>query len=97
MSIFDFLKPKKNTASIAKERLRIIVAQERSHRGAPDYLPYSADVYRYFRLLAAATPRVRVVTVGGGYGHAITTAYCPDVGPASIVTSLESPTTGERR
>ncbi len=39
MSIFDFLKPKKNTASIAKERLRIIVAQERSHRGAPDYLP----------------------------------------------------------
>jgi cell division topological specificity factor len=39
MAIFDFLKPKKNTASIAKERLRIIVAQERTHRGAPDYLP----------------------------------------------------------
>ena len=39
MALFDFLKPKKNTASIAKERLRIIVAQERSHRGAPDYLP----------------------------------------------------------
>ena len=39
MSIFDFLKPKKNTASIAKERLRIIVAQERTNRGAPDYLP----------------------------------------------------------
>jgi cell division topological specificity factor len=39
MSLFDFLKPKKNTASVAKERLRIIVAQERSHRGAPDYLP----------------------------------------------------------
>jgi cell division topological specificity factor len=39
MSLFDFLKPKKNTASVAKERLRIIVAQERSSRGAPDYLP----------------------------------------------------------
>ncbi|MGY1457092.1 MULTISPECIES: cell division topological specificity factor MinE [unclassified Luteimonas] len=39
MGMFDFLKPKKNTASIAKERLRIIVAQERSSRGAPDYLP----------------------------------------------------------
>ena len=39
MGIFDFLKAKKNTASIAKERLRIIVAQERSSRGAPDYLP----------------------------------------------------------
>jgi cell division topological specificity factor len=39
MGLFDFLKAKKNTASIAKERLRIIVAQERSSRGAPDYLP----------------------------------------------------------
>ena len=27
------------TASVAKERLRIIVAQERSARGGPDYLP----------------------------------------------------------
>jgi cell division topological specificity factor len=39
MGLFDFLKTKKNTASIAKERLRIIVAQERTNRGAPDYLP----------------------------------------------------------
>ncbi len=39
MGMFDFLKAKKNTASIAKERLRIIVAQERSTRGGPDYLP----------------------------------------------------------
>ena len=27
------------TASLAKERLRIIVAQERGNRGGPDYLP----------------------------------------------------------
>ena len=39
MSIFDFLKPKKNTASVAKNRLQIIIAQERSSAGAPDYLP----------------------------------------------------------
>ena len=39
MGMFDFLKPKKETASIAKDRLRIIVAQERTNRGAPDYLP----------------------------------------------------------
>ena len=39
MGLFDFLKPKKETASIAKDRLRIIVAQERTTRGAPDYLP----------------------------------------------------------
>jgi cell division topological specificity factor len=40
MGIFDFLRTRpKNTASMARERLRIIVAQERSARGAPDYLP----------------------------------------------------------
>ncbi len=39
MSIFDFLKPKKNTASVAKDRLRIIIAQERKSDGQPDYLP----------------------------------------------------------
>lgn len=39
MALFDFLRAKKNTATIAKERLRIIVAQERTSRGAPDYLP----------------------------------------------------------
>lgn len=32
--------------------------------GAPDWLPYSADVYRYFRALAAASPRVKVFTIG---------------------------------
>ncbi len=40
MGIFDFLTTRnKNTASVARDRLRIIVAQERSLRGAPDYLP----------------------------------------------------------
>ena len=40
MGIFDFLRARPhNTASVARERLRIIVAQERSQRGAPDYLP----------------------------------------------------------
>lgn len=39
MSIFDFLKPKKNTASVAKDRLRIIIAQERKNDSQPDFLP----------------------------------------------------------
>ena len=39
MSIFDFLKPKKNTAQTAKNRLQIIIAQERSSAGPPDNLP----------------------------------------------------------
>jgi hypothetical protein len=32
--------------------------------GAPNMLPYAEDVYKYFRLLAAASPRVRVVSIG---------------------------------
>lgn len=39
MGMFDFLKAKKNTAETAKNRLQIIIAQERSTRGGPDYLP----------------------------------------------------------
>ncbi|MGE7138555.1 cell division topological specificity factor MinE [Luteibacter sp. NPDC031894] len=40
MGILDFLKRKPEpSAGVAKERLRIIVAQERSTRGGPDYLP----------------------------------------------------------
>ncbi len=40
MGLFDFFKSRpKGTANLARERLTILVAQERSSRGAPDYLP----------------------------------------------------------
>jgi cell division topological specificity factor len=41
MSIFDYFlsKKKTSTASVAKERLQIVVAHERNKRNAPDYLP----------------------------------------------------------
>jgi hypothetical protein len=32
--------------------------------GAPDILPYAEDVYKYFRLLESASPRVKVFTIG---------------------------------
>lgn len=32
--------------------------------GAPNYLPYAADVHRYFRMLEKATPRVRTFVIG---------------------------------
>lgn len=39
MSFFDYFRTKKAaTASMARERLQIIVAHERSRRGRPDYL-----------------------------------------------------------
>jgi cell division topological specificity factor len=39
--IFDYLRKKRapSTASVAKERLQIIVAHERNKRNQPDYLP----------------------------------------------------------
>lgn len=40
MSIFDiFRTQKKHTAVVAKERLQIILAHERTQRNSPDYLP----------------------------------------------------------
>ena len=41
MSFMDFFRSQKkpSTASLAKERLQIIVAHERGQRSQPDYLP----------------------------------------------------------
>ncbi|NQZ08116.1 MAG: cell division topological specificity factor MinE [Algicola sp.] len=40
MALLDYFRTtKKNSASLAKERLQIIVAHQRSQRHAPDYLP----------------------------------------------------------
>ena len=39
MGLLALFRSKPSSASVAKERLRIIVAQERSTRGAPDFLP----------------------------------------------------------
>ena len=39
MSIFSYLRKRPSTASVAKERLQIIISHERSQRNAPDYLP----------------------------------------------------------
>jgi len=68
MSIFDFLKPKKNTASVAKDRLRIIIAQERSASGGPDYLPLLRrellEVIRKYVNVDAEAVKVDVVKDG---------------------------------
>jgi len=42
MSLLDYLlgrRKQENTAELAKERLQIILAHERTNRNAPDYLP----------------------------------------------------------
>lgn len=45
MSIFNYLRKKKpSTASVAKERLQIIISHERSERNTPDCLPKLTDL-----------------------------------------------------
>lgn len=39
MGLLAFFRRNPPTANVAKERLRIIVSQERSARSGPDYLP----------------------------------------------------------
>jgi cell division topological specificity factor len=40
MGFFNlFRSPKPKSASVAKERLQVIVTRERAHRSGPDYLP----------------------------------------------------------
>lgn len=37
--VLDYFKRKKNTASVAKERLQIIISHERTQRQTDDFLP----------------------------------------------------------
>jgi cell division topological specificity factor len=39
MGLLALFRSKPSSAQVAKERLRIIVSQERTRRGGPDYLP----------------------------------------------------------
>lgn len=40
MALLDYLlRRKRKSASVAKERLQIILAREHGHAGSPDYLP----------------------------------------------------------
>jgi cell division topological specificity factor len=39
MSILSYLRRRNATASVAKERLQIIISHERTQRNTPDYLP----------------------------------------------------------
>ena len=55
-SLVDYL-PASKTVPTPKEVLGDIA-------GAPGILPYSADVYRYMRMLEKASPRVKVFSIG---------------------------------
>ncbi|RCU50381.1 MULTISPECIES: cell division topological specificity factor MinE [Corallincola] len=58
MSLLDYFRStKKNTASLAKERLQIIVAHERSRRNSPSYLPQlERDILEVIKRYVEITP-----------------------------------------
>jgi cell division topological specificity factor len=72
MGLLAFFKRQPKTASIAKERLRIIVAQERSQRGGPDYLPLlRRELLEVIRKYVNVDPDAIVVTVEKEDGHEV--------------------------
>ena len=73
MGLLDFLRQKKTTAETAKNRLQIIIAQERSSQGAPDYLPLMRreilEVIRKYVNVNVDAVKVDVVKVEFGDSH----------------------------
>ncbi len=73
MGILDFLRGKpQNSANIARERLRIIVAQERGTRGGPDYLPLlRGELLEVIRKYVNIDPEAVQVNLESDSGHEV--------------------------
>jgi cell division topological specificity factor len=72
MGLLALFRRQPKSANIAKERLRIIVAQERTARGAPDYLPLlQRELLEVIRKYVNVDPDAIVVTVEKEAGHEV--------------------------
>jgi cell division topological specificity factor len=73
MGLLAFFRTKPSTAQVAKERLRIIVSQERSRRGGgPDYLPLlRKELLEVIRKYVNVDPDAIQVNVEKEDGHEI--------------------------
>ncbi len=61
-----------SSASVAKERLRIIVAQERSARGSPDYLPLlRREMLQVIHKYVNVDPEAVQINLGKEEGHEV--------------------------
>jgi cell division topological specificity factor len=72
MGLLQLFQRKPPTAQIAKERLRIIVSQERSARNGPDYLPLLRRelldvIHRYVNV----DPEAVQINLGSENGHEV--------------------------
>jgi cell division topological specificity factor len=72
MGLLAFFRSKPSTAQVAKERLRIIVSQERSKRGGPDYLPLlRKELLEVIRKYVNVNPDAIQVSVEKEDGHEV--------------------------
>ncbi len=72
MGLLALFRRTPSTASVAKERLRIIVAQERSTRGGPDYLPLlRRELLEVIKKYVNVDPEAVVVNLERDDGHEV--------------------------
>lgn len=73
MGLLQLFRRTPTSASLAKERLRIIVAQERSARGgSPDYLPLlRRELLEVIRRYVNVDPSAVQVNLGREDGHEV--------------------------
>jgi cell division topological specificity factor len=72
MGLLALFKRQPKTANIAKERLRIIVAQERTALGGPDYLPLlRRELLEVIRKYVNVDPDAIVVNLEREDGHEV--------------------------
>jgi cell division topological specificity factor len=72
MGLMALFRRTPSTAKVAKERLRIIVAQERSARGGPDYLPLlRREILEVIRKYVNVDPDAIQVHVEREDGHEV--------------------------
>jgi cell division topological specificity factor len=72
MGLLALFRRTPSSANVAKERLRIIVSQERRARGAPDYLPLLRRellevIYKYVNV----DPEAVQINLGSEDGHGV--------------------------
>jgi cell division topological specificity factor len=83
MGLLALFRSKPNSAQVAKERLRIIVSQERSRRGGgPDYLPLlRKELLEVIRKYVNVDPDAIQVNLEKEDGHEILELSVAQPGP----------------
>lgn len=72
MGLLSLFRKAPASAHLAKERLRIIVAQERNARGSPDFLPLlRRELLEVIHKYVNVDPSAVQITLGNEDGHEV--------------------------